>query len=171
MALRASSRYYDPGTASFLTRDPLNAVTRSAYGYVGNSPLNRTDPSGMIWPFDGNDGTPVSGLCVNNPLDPGDGCDSVAQGAVEGHNWSMCASVGVLVGRGYCWNMNGFNNAGGTGIWQAGFFAGASFNIDGRPVAPDDDSCDLDFYAGGGGGKVARLSRGLWRRVGLAAVK
>jgi RHS repeat-associated protein len=41
------ARYYDPATAQFLTRDPLDAMTRSAYGYVGNDPLNRSDPSGM----------------------------------------------------------------------------------------------------------------------------
>lgn len=38
---------YDPATAQFLTRDPLEAATRSAYGYVGGNPLNGTDPSGL----------------------------------------------------------------------------------------------------------------------------
>ncbi len=42
-------RYYDPSTGQFLTRDPLVSVTREAYGYVGGSPLNRTDPSGQAW--------------------------------------------------------------------------------------------------------------------------
>jgi RHS repeat-associated protein len=41
------NRYYDPATASFLTRDPLNATTRSAYGYTGGNPLNHVDPSGL----------------------------------------------------------------------------------------------------------------------------
>ena len=41
------SCFYDPTTGQFLTRDPINAVTRSAYGYVGNNPLNATDPSGL----------------------------------------------------------------------------------------------------------------------------
>jgi len=41
------TRYYDPTTAQFLTRDPADATTRSAYGYVGDNPLNRTDPSGL----------------------------------------------------------------------------------------------------------------------------
>lgn len=35
-----SGRYYDPTTGTFLSRDPLNAVTRSAYGYVYGNPLN-----------------------------------------------------------------------------------------------------------------------------------
>lgn len=34
--------------ARFLTRDPLEAITRSPYGYVANNPLNMTDPSGLI---------------------------------------------------------------------------------------------------------------------------
>ena len=41
------ARYYDPATAEFLTRDPEDASTRSAYGYVNNNPLNVSDPSGL----------------------------------------------------------------------------------------------------------------------------
>lgn len=37
--------------ARFLTRDPIEAITRSAYGYVGNNPVNYTDPSGLIGPL------------------------------------------------------------------------------------------------------------------------
>lgn len=43
------ARFYDPETGQFLTRDPLEAITRSPYGYVGNNPLNFTDPSGLCW--------------------------------------------------------------------------------------------------------------------------
>jgi RHS repeat-associated protein len=43
------ARYYDPTTAQFLTRDPIEALTRSAYGYAGNNPINMIDPSGL-WP-------------------------------------------------------------------------------------------------------------------------
>ncbi|MBI2705676.1 MAG: hypothetical protein HYX32_10365 [Actinobacteria bacterium] len=41
------SCYYDPTTGQFLTRDPISALTRSAYGYVGGNPLNGVDPSGL----------------------------------------------------------------------------------------------------------------------------
>ncbi|HVE45286.1 MAG TPA: RHS repeat-associated core domain-containing protein, partial [Acidimicrobiales bacterium] len=41
------ARWYDPATGSFLTRDPLEAVTQEPYGYVGGDPLNRVDPDGM----------------------------------------------------------------------------------------------------------------------------
>jgi RHS repeat-associated protein len=42
------ARYYDPTTARFLTRDPLVSITREAYAYVGGSPLNAVDPSGLF---------------------------------------------------------------------------------------------------------------------------
>src|ERR1044072_4153152 len=45
------ARYYDPSTAQFMTRDPIDLITRSAYAYVNNNPLNATDPSGLIAPL------------------------------------------------------------------------------------------------------------------------
>jgi RHS repeat-associated protein len=42
------ARYYDPDTAQFVSRDPANAITRSAYAYVGGNPVNVTDPSGLV---------------------------------------------------------------------------------------------------------------------------
>jgi RHS repeat-associated protein len=42
------ARYYDPATGQFLTRDPIESITRSAYGYVGGNPLNATDPLGLF---------------------------------------------------------------------------------------------------------------------------
>lgn len=41
------ARYYDPATAQFLTRDPLEAVTQSAYGYASADPLDLSDPAGL----------------------------------------------------------------------------------------------------------------------------
>jgi RHS repeat-associated protein len=42
------ARYYDPATAQFLTVDPLVSTTHTPYAYVGDNPLNSTDPSGLI---------------------------------------------------------------------------------------------------------------------------
>jgi RHS repeat-associated protein len=42
------ARYYDPATGQFLTRDPITAITQEPYAYVGGSPLNFTDPSGLL---------------------------------------------------------------------------------------------------------------------------
>ncbi|MGI8809508.1 MAG: RHS repeat-associated core domain-containing protein [Acidimicrobiales bacterium] len=49
------ARYYDPATGQFLTRDPIEAVTREPYGYVGGNPLNATDPSGLACAFSNGD--------------------------------------------------------------------------------------------------------------------
>jgi RHS repeat-associated protein len=43
------ARYYDPATAQFLTRDPLQDVSRQSYGYAADDPLNHVDPSGKFW--------------------------------------------------------------------------------------------------------------------------
>jgi RHS repeat-associated protein len=40
------ARFYDPATGQFLTRDPLEVLTREAYGYAEGDPLNAVDPSG-----------------------------------------------------------------------------------------------------------------------------
>ena len=42
------NRYYDPATGQFISVDPAFAVTGSRYGYVGDSPLNGTDPTGLF---------------------------------------------------------------------------------------------------------------------------
>ncbi|MEA2221504.1 MAG: hypothetical protein QOJ35_4130, partial [Solirubrobacteraceae bacterium] len=41
------ARWYDPATGQFLTRDPLEAITGSAYGYANADPINLVDPSGL----------------------------------------------------------------------------------------------------------------------------
>jgi len=43
-----SARYYDPATASFITKDPAKADgEESAYQYCGGDPVGRVDPSGL----------------------------------------------------------------------------------------------------------------------------
>jgi uncharacterized protein RhaS with RHS repeats len=41
------ARYYDPKTAQFITRDPLEAETGQPYLYANGNPTLYTDPSGM----------------------------------------------------------------------------------------------------------------------------
>jgi RHS repeat-associated protein len=47
------ARYYDPANGRFISEDPLGfgAGDTNLYRYVGNSPTNATDPSGMILPL------------------------------------------------------------------------------------------------------------------------
>ena len=41
-------RYYDPNTGRFVTRDPIGYKGGiNLYGFVGNNPVNRSDPSGF----------------------------------------------------------------------------------------------------------------------------
>lgn len=47
---------YDQSAGRFLTRDPIESVTRSAYDYVGNDPLNATDPTGLFCLLHNDDG-------------------------------------------------------------------------------------------------------------------
>ncbi len=42
-----SLSFYDPTTGQFLTRDPIEPLTRSAYSYVYGNPLNLVDPTGL----------------------------------------------------------------------------------------------------------------------------
>jgi RHS repeat-associated protein len=41
------ARVYDPATAQFPTRDPLEAITGEPYSYTADDPLNASDPSGL----------------------------------------------------------------------------------------------------------------------------
>jgi RHS repeat-associated protein len=48
------ARHYDSATGRFLSQDPLpgsvtNPQTQNAYAYVGSNPVNRIDPTGMVW--------------------------------------------------------------------------------------------------------------------------
>ena len=50
------ARWYDPATGRFLTRDPFPGLaalpqTQHPYVYVGNNPVNLTDPGGEIAPI------------------------------------------------------------------------------------------------------------------------
>jgi RHS repeat-associated protein len=41
------ARYYDPATAQFLGRDPIERVTQQPYQYAHGSPFNEIDPGGL----------------------------------------------------------------------------------------------------------------------------
>jgi RHS repeat-associated protein len=42
------ARWYDPATRQFMSRDPLADSTGEPYAYASNSPLDLTDPTGMM---------------------------------------------------------------------------------------------------------------------------
>jgi hypothetical protein len=41
------ARYYDPTTATFLTRDPIEDLTGQPYQYADGDPIDETDPTGL----------------------------------------------------------------------------------------------------------------------------
>src|SRR5262249_25701182 len=43
------TRYYDPVTGQFLSRDPITAATGQPYEYANNDPLTEADPTGLCW--------------------------------------------------------------------------------------------------------------------------
>ncbi len=73
------ARFYDPATAQFLTRDPIEALTGQPYEYASSNPLPFADPSGMT--------AAAAGLagCGLGPA----GC---AAGAAAGAAATVCAA-------------------------------------------------------------------------------
>lgn len=92
------ARYYDPATGQFLTRDPLEVLTRSAYDYAGGDPINTIDPSGlcpMCVVF-------LGGALLGGGLDLGfQMLDNVSHGcgAFSNINWTS-VGVNALIGGG-----------------------------------------------------------------------
>jgi uncharacterized protein RhaS with RHS repeats len=48
------ARAYDPCTARWLQRDPIDAASGdpNLYRYAGNDPVNMVDPNGFTWYYD-----------------------------------------------------------------------------------------------------------------------
>lgn len=79
------ARFYDPETGQFLSRDPIEALTRQPYAYGFQDPLNTTDPSGLAGEL------VVGGCAAGEVVDPFGGC---APGAAAGG----VAEVGKVAG-------------------------------------------------------------------------
>jgi RHS repeat-associated protein len=60
------SRYYDRATAQFITRDPLDDQSRHPYTYVGDDPVDRVDPTGLMEMGPGGGGVP--GMVPEEPI-------------------------------------------------------------------------------------------------------
>lgn len=73
------ARTYDPVTGQFLSRDPLESSTRQPYIYVGDSPLNGVDPTGLFFalPIP----IPVEAPCLAGPWALA-GCAGLAGGTL-----------------------------------------------------------------------------------------
>lgn len=103
------ARYLDPASGQFLTRDALAAQTREPYGYVGNNPLNYTDPSGLCW---GPGCWVEEAVMVGQEIlrDPGAAASDAAKGAanfgVGFTNAALGTSFEGFCGGGQSWSRN-----------------------------------------------------------------
>jgi RHS repeat-associated protein len=93
------ARYYDPATAQFLSRDPLQNSSNQPYAYATDDPLDGADPSGLcdVWSLGPNSclAQAAQGLSnwLNNNLVPTNSCmggdattgtEQTPDGTVEG---------------------------------------------------------------------------------------
>lgn len=70
------ARYYDPATAQFLTRDPLEDETGQPYSYAGDDPLDNSDPSGEFC---------IGSVCTGfHPMAGVDALVNIGRGATGG---------------------------------------------------------------------------------------
>jgi RHS repeat-associated protein len=89
------ARFYDPGTAQFLSRDPVEGLTRQPYSYGLDNPMNQVDPSGLA-------GELVGGGCAaGEVLDPFGGCVPGAAGgaAAEASKYGGSAAAAWLLSK------------------------------------------------------------------------
>jgi len=64
------ARYYDPATAQFLIKDPIEGISKQRYSYANSDPVNEADPAGL-WAIAF--------------------CDNTSVGAIVGASESECA--------------------------------------------------------------------------------
>jgi RHS repeat-associated protein len=99
------ARYYNPVTAQFLTRDPLEALTGSVYGFADNDPLNGSDPTGLCGPAC----FVIAGAVIGAGIDLGtQAIGNIANGcnAFDNINWGSVAASGLaggIAGLGGAW--------------------------------------------------------------------
>lgn len=76
------ARYYDPTTAQFLTRDPLEDETGAPYSYAGDDPLDFGDPTGLDYGWNPIDDVKQAGS------DLGSAADAVGDAIGDGFVWA-----------------------------------------------------------------------------------
>jgi hypothetical protein len=120
-------RFYDPGTGQFISRDPIEALTREAYGYVGGNPLNATDPTGRC----------SVGAFVTSLFEWGQfGPDSCEKEAGERNRQAIGGAIAYYIGLQMLWGVSPNGVADGDD-WQCditfgtGAFAGSQWVVAG----------------------------------------
>jgi hypothetical protein len=130
--------------ARFLTRDPLAALTRSAYGYAGNDPINATDPTGLSECGDFTLGGLVD--CAANPTDWVEKNVDTARAGVQALNEHITIDVTGCFG--YCFGVT-YNHGRFYASRGWGGFMLPGPNV-GWTSKAYDDVCDPSFLSAGG---------------------
>ena len=158
------ARYYDPAVGQFISEDPIEFAggDDNLYGYVGNSPANYVDPTGLIPP-------PVAGALIGGGLDLGvqlltsegdfgERLSNVDWVSVGGSALSGAAGVGLtnrLIGKGASLTTRVLGS-GTVGAGVDGLLIGpASDAIKGNPITACSILQDAAIgFAGGSGGEL-----------------
>jgi RHS repeat-associated protein len=141
------ARYYDPATGQFLSKDPITAKTGEPYGYAGNDPLNRRDPSGLC-----NDPIGYEGPVIPCPGDlPPDSPNDDGRPAY----YYVCGTLWVVEGCIEVTRGGGAFVTGGLGLGTPGVSGGAGY-LNGNSNPP---ACETNKFLSGpsvnaGGGAV-----------------
>jgi RHS repeat-associated protein len=93
-----NARYYDPTTAQFLTRDPLEAETRQPYEYASDDPIDRTDPAGLCDSDVFSGGFWGGGNCISGLVGGPDGGGGESVGGVVKSVAGIAGGAAAVVG-------------------------------------------------------------------------
>jgi RHS repeat-associated protein len=91
------ARYFEPTTGQFISRDPIEQLTRQAYSYVNNNPLNGTDPSGLScgWTSPWDCASDVGRAAVSGAIAVGNTAAGLAAGATGDYSTTLLNAVGI----------------------------------------------------------------------------
>jgi RHS repeat-associated protein len=119
------ARYYDPATAQFISRDPLELLTRQPYSYVNDNPLNGADPTGLSCNW------------ASPWHDPLDCARDVGHGAVTSAKALGNYGAGLAAGVSAGYSTKLLNAVGITPDTCSAFYAGAeAFTVVGAAIVP-----------------------------------
>ena len=118
----AEARYYNPAHGRFTAVDPLmasaspsNPQTWNRYSYVGNNPLNITDPTGLSWySQQGENGSTNYRWYVSDPGEAWNRVQDFTYNAGEGHGYVALDPYSANWTEGHADNATAYNTISGS---------------------------------------------------------
>src|SRR5579875_3391351 len=137
-------RYYDPSDGRWTSQDPLGfkAGDTNLYRYTGNSPLNRTDSSGLAWSW------------ITTAI-------GAAAGAASGFGVGVGHEVYMVIVQGKEWNWNYVGISTGIGTVQGAVGGAVVGMFTGDPSSVTVITIVAPVVGGGAGGFVGGVIRGV----------